>query len=118
VTDVQRIEAGKARAATVEDYEALLGKTVLAADDNDGEIDRDAVTIQVAGKPLAAEKTRYRVHVAGKPATLVVLSQEGFAWGDVGGELIGPTGQPIYRAELVETGTGPAPAALATSDDE
>ncbi len=65
-------------------------------------------------------KTSYRVRVGKKKATLRTVESEGFAWGDLGGEITAGNGKVLYRAEVVELGhsDGAKGTATAQVDDK
>jgi hypothetical protein len=109
VVSVSRLVGGVAKPATIELYEALMASTVLAADENEALLGKEELTLDLGGAPLPCRKTSYRVRVGKKHATLRTLESDGFAWGDVGGEITTASGKTLYRAEIVELGhTDPA----------
>ncbi|MGZ3423707.1 MAG: hypothetical protein ACXWUG_10110 [Polyangiales bacterium] len=116
VFGVQKIEKGVATPAEVADWEAMMAKTVLFADTNEETLASEDIKIDVAGKSVDAQKTSYKVLVGNKTATMTITQSEGFAWGDLGGEIISADGTVLYRAELVEAGSAP-PSFVATDDD-
>ncbi len=101
VTAVSRLEGGKERPATLDDYGALVEKTLLAADLNDGLIGSERSTCLVGARELDCETKSYKVWVAEKAATLRVTSSADLPGQDVGGEITGQDGRLLYRAELV-----------------
>lgn len=110
VLSVARLSPGGGEEpATVEAYEELMAKTAVAADQNEAELGREAVTVDVAGAPVACQKTSYRVRIGKRQATLRTVQSDRFAWGDIGGEITSESGDVVYRAELVESGRGEAP---------
>jgi hypothetical protein len=116
VFGVQKIEKGVATPAEVADWEAMMAKTVLFADANEETLASEDIKIDVAGKSVDAQKTSYKVLVGNKTATMTITQSDGFAWGDLGGEIISADGTLLYRAELVEAGSAP-PSFVATDDD-
>jgi len=104
VVAVSVIEGGAEKAAGIEAYEALLAETSLAADENEAMIGAEDAMLDVGGAPLPVRKTSYRVRVGKKSATLRTVESEGFAWGDLGGEITAGNGKVLYRAEVVELG--------------
>lgn len=111
VLSVARLTQGGEEPATVEAYEELMAKTAVAADQNEAVLGSEAVTVDVAGAPVACQKTSYRVRIGKRQATLRTVQSDGFAWGDIGGEITSDSGDVVYRAELVESGRGDAPKA-------
>jgi hypothetical protein len=109
VLSVARLTQGGEEPATVEAYEALMAKTAVAADQNEAVLGSEAVTVDVAGAPVACQKTSYRVRIGKRQATLRTVQSDRFAWGDIGGEITSESGDVVYRAELVESGRGEAP---------
>jgi hypothetical protein len=113
IFDVERIVAGKAIPATVAEYEAFVGRTLLSADANEETLSTEDVDVEVAGRVVPARRTSYRVRIGDKAATMRVLQpvedafgQPVWPWGDLGGEIVSENGALLYRAELVEAGDG------------
>jgi hypothetical protein len=104
VVAVSVIEGGVEKAAGIEAYEALLAETSLAADENEAMLGAEDAMLEVGGAPLPVRKTSYRVRVGKRSATLRTVESEGFAWGDLGGEITAGNGKVLYRAEVVELG--------------
>ncbi len=104
VVEVSVIENGTETPASLEVYEALLAETSLAADENEAMLGAEDAMLDVGGAPLPVRKTSYRVRVGKKQATLRTVESEGFAWGDLGGEITAGNGKVLYRAEVVELG--------------
>ncbi len=105
VLDVTRIEAGIAHAASVDAYEALMAKTVVSADQNDGQIGAEETTVQLGSKTLRCKKTSYRVRVGKHEATMRTFESDAFPWGDVGGDITTEGGLVLYRAEVTDAGS-------------
>jgi hypothetical protein len=104
VLRVSRLVGGVEKAATIEAYEQLMATTVLAADENEALLGKEQIVLDLGGAPLPCQKTSYRVRVGKKHATLHTLESDGFAWGDVGGEITTTAGKTLYRAEIIELG--------------
>jgi hypothetical protein len=104
VVAVSVIEGGAEKEVGIEAYEALLASTSLAADENEAVLGSEDAMLDVGGAPLPVRKTSYRVRVGKKQATLKTVESEGFAWGDLGGEITAGNGKVLYRAEVVELG--------------
>ncbi|WP_437659462.1 hypothetical protein [Sorangium sp. So ce1182] len=98
------IEGGAERPATLSDYDAMMAKTALAADENEEVLGTEAVNVEVGGAPIACQKTSFRVRIGKTKATMRTLQSDDFAWGDVGGEITAEDGRVLYRAELVDRG--------------
>ena len=105
VLDVTRIEAGIAHAASIGAYEALMAKTVVAADQNEGQVGAEDATVQLGSKTLRCKKTSYRVRVGKQEATMRTLESAAFPWGDVGGDITTEGGVLLYRAEVMDAGS-------------
>lgn len=105
---VQKLENGQHVEGTLEDFEALMAKTVVVADANDETIGSEDITVDVAGKALAAQKTSYKVKIGKKAATMTITQSDAFLWGDLAGEIVSADGTVVYRAELVDSGSAPA----------
>lgn len=101
-----RFEAGREMPASLGDYEALLGRTVYAADVNDGLVSQNDQTCLVGADELDCETKTYKVWVGDAAATLSVVHSKTFADRDVSGEITTADGKLIYRAELVEAKQG------------
>lgn len=110
VVSVARIDHGVERPSTLQNYEALMARTALAADSNDALLGTEDVTVDVGGAAIPAKKTTYRVHVGKRRATLSTFESKTFVWGDVGGEITTTNGKVLYRAEVVEAGHDDAAA--------
>jgi hypothetical protein len=120
VVSVARLENGREKPALIELYDEMMARTVLAADQNEEVLGSEALTVDVGGASIAAQKTSYRVRLGRLQATLKTVQSEGFAWGDLSGELTTASGDVIYRAELVDAGHNDAtkaPAVAARLDE-
>ncbi|MFO0755738.1 MAG: hypothetical protein U0359_04575 [Byssovorax sp.] len=104
VVKVMRRKGSAATPASIETYEAMMSKTVLAADENLSLLKKEDSTLDLGGTPLPVRKTSYEVRVGKKHATLRTLESDGFAWGDLGGEITTNAGKTLYRAEVIEVG--------------
>jgi hypothetical protein len=105
VFDVTSVEAGHERPATVEAYEALMAKTVLAADQNEAQLGTETADVLLGGQTLRCSKTTYRVRVGKHQATMSTVTSDTFPWGDVAGDITTLDGQVLYRVEVVDAGT-------------
>jgi hypothetical protein len=119
------LDGNAERPATLADYEAMMAKTGLAADANEEVLGSEQVTLQIGGAPLPCERTSYRVRIGNTTATMRTVQSDGFAWGDVGGEITADDGRVLYRAELIDAGhageearPGAKSATVAQSDYE
>jgi hypothetical protein len=92
--------------AKLSEYEALLARTVYAADVNDGLVSSNDQTCLVGADELDCETKTYKVWVGDAAATLSVVHSSTFADRDVSGEITTQDGKLIYRAELVEAKRG------------
>ena len=106
VLDVTKVDGGIEHAATLASYEAAMQKTVPTVDRNDGMLDVEPVTVDLGTRKLECVRTTFKVIVGGKPATMSVIHNDGFAWGDLGGEIITEAGKKLYGAKVVEAGSG------------
>lgn len=116
VLSVARLEGGVESPASLVAYDDLLAETTLAADQNEGLLGAEDVVLDVGGAPLPCHQESYRVRVGKRAATLRTLSSDGFAWGDVGGEITADSGKVLYRAEVLEAGHAAPSAARADAD--
>ncbi|MRG94337.1 hypothetical protein GF068_20780 [Polyangium spumosum] len=123
VLSVSRIEKGKLVAASVDEYEALMAKTMVVADENEESLGSEHVVAVMGNDMLPAKRTSFRVKIGDKKATLTTVVSEKFPWGDLSGEIAAEDGSVIYRAEVlnvghvVESKTGSEPQ-VARSDFE
>jgi hypothetical protein len=100
-----RIDAsGAEEDISIAEFDGLMAKTALAADDNQGSIGSEPVTLSVGGHDVACTETRYRVVVGKRTATMRTVSSESFPWGDLGGDIVADDGHVLYRAEIIEAG--------------
>jgi hypothetical protein len=106
VARVSRLVEDTEEDASIEDYEAMLSKTVFAPDYNEGRIARQHTTCLVADKEQDCVTTRYHVFVGDQPATLIVTQSEQLPGRDVSGTLKDAEGDILYHSELVEMQRG------------
>jgi hypothetical protein len=99
-------DGGHETPATLGDYEALLARTVYAADVNDGLVSANDQTCLVGADELDCETKTYKVWVGDAAATLSVVHSSSFADRDVSGEITTDDGKLVYRAELLEAKQG------------
>lgn len=104
VLDVTRVENGIEHASSLAAYEAAMQKTVPNVERNDGVLDTEPVTIEVAGRKVEAMRTTYKVVYNGKAATMSVLHADGFAWGDLGGDIVSTDGKVLYSTHIIDAG--------------
>ncbi|MFO0671686.1 MAG: hypothetical protein U0235_18990 [Polyangiaceae bacterium] len=105
VAQVTRVVGEREEPGTLEDYEKLMAETIVVPDRNDDVIGSEIVTADVGGKAIDCKKTSYRVAIGKKSGVMSSCAADGFAWGDVGGEIKTDDGKLVYRAEIVDTGT-------------
>lgn len=105
VLAVTRLEGERRVEGSLEDYDALLAKVTLAADQNEALLGTETRTVEISGTSLPCRTVTFRVKVGKRDALLETTESDAFAWGDVRGELRTPQGQLLYRAEVVELGT-------------
>ena len=99
-------DGGHETPAKLGDYEALLARTVYAADVNDGLVSANDQTCLVGADELDCETKTYKVWVGDAAATLSVVHSNTFADRDVSGEITTNDGKVVYRAELIEARQG------------
>ena len=100
--------------AKLADYEAMMSRTVYAADVNDGLVSSNEQTCLVGSDELDCETKTYKVWVGDAAATLAVVHSKTFADRDVSGEITTDDGKLVYRAELVEAKQGKPASGVAT----
>lgn len=101
-----RLDGTREIPAKLADYEALIARTVYAADVNDGLVSQLAQTCLVGSHELDCETKTYKVWVGEDAATLSVVHSARFADRDVSGEITTDDGKLVYRAELLEARQG------------
>ena len=101
-----RYDGSQEAPAKLADYEALLSRTVYAADVNDGLVSKNAETCLVGADELDCETKTYKVWIGEDAATLSVVHAKTFEDRDVSGEITTDQGKLISRAELVEARQG------------
>ncbi len=105
VFDVTQMEGGSEQASSVDAYEAMMAKTVVAADQNEEQLGTETTNVVLGGKTLACTKTSYRVRVGKHEATMSTVASDAFPWGDVAGDITTLEGQVVYRVEVVDVGS-------------
>ncbi|MBW2456134.1 MAG: hypothetical protein JRI68_16565 [Deltaproteobacteria bacterium] len=85
-------------------YEQLMDEITLTADENLNVIGSSGVTVDVGSTRIACTKTAYQVRVGEDEAVMETLSSDGFAWGDVGGQISTTDGKILYKAEILDIG--------------
>jgi hypothetical protein len=105
-TSAARLDGTTETPTKLADYDALMAKTVFAADVNDGLVSQNAQTCLVGADELDCETKTYKVWVGEDAATLSVVHSARFADRDVSGEITTEDGKLIYRAELIEARPG------------
>ncbi len=113
VAKVTRIVGDREEPGTLEEYEKLMAETIVVPDRNDDMLGTEIATANVGDKKIECKKTSYRVAFGKKTAVMSTLTSDGFAWGDVGGEIKSDGGKVIYRAEIIEMGRGEPTATAA-----
>jgi hypothetical protein len=103
---VVRLDGNAEKPAKVADYEALMARTIYAADVNDGLVSQTSQTCLVGADELDCETKTYKVWVGDDSATLAVVHAARFGDRDVSGEITTSDGKLVYRAELVEARQG------------
>ena len=107
-------DGGHETPAKLADYDALLARTVYAADVNDGLVSANDQTCLVGADELDCETKTYKVWVGESAATLSVVHSNTFADRDVSGEITTTDGKVVYRAELIEARQGKPVAGVAS----
>ncbi|MFZ5890944.1 MAG: hypothetical protein ACOY0T_07830 [Myxococcota bacterium] len=113
VSSVSRMDGGRERPASLDDYGALVEKTLLAADVNEGLLGAERSTCLLGARELDCETKSYKVWLAEKPATMRVITSPELPGQDVGGEITSHDGRLLYRSELVSFERGKDDASVA-----
>jgi hypothetical protein len=85
-------------------YDSLMSGTAFAADQNEGQIDSGAATLDVRGRQVDCNETSFRVKFHGKEATMRTTELVNSPWGEVAAEVKTAKGAVLYRAEVVDVG--------------
>jgi hypothetical protein len=112
-----RLDGTTETPAEISDYEALLARTIYAADVNDGLVSANDQTCLVGADELDCETKTYKVWVGEDPATLSVVHSTSFADRDLSGEITTEDGKLVYRAELIEARKGKPSTGMASRDN-
>jgi hypothetical protein len=104
-----RVDGDKTIPASVADFDELIARTTVVPDTNEGYLDRTLGTCLVGPSELDCETKSYRVMVGNREANLDITRSGKYPGRDIGGEITTADGEVIYRAELLETGSGPVP---------
>jgi hypothetical protein len=102
---VSRVEKGAEKGMSIADLDAMTSETALAADDNEGAVATEVVTVEIGGRKVDCTRTSYKVTVGKRAATMRTLTSAAFPWGDVGGEITSEDGTVLYRAEVIDAGS-------------
>ncbi len=101
-----RLSGTREAPAKLSDYEALMARTVYAADVNEGLVSTSGQTCLVGSDEHTCETKTYKVWIGDRPATLAVVHSSRFVDRDVSGEITTDDGRLVYRAELIEARQG------------
>lgn len=113
-TSAAHLDGSKELPAQLADYEALMSRTIYAADVNDGLVSSNDQTCLVGSDELDCQTKTYKVWVGDRAATLSIVRSSTFADRDVSGEITTDDGKLVYRAELVEAKQGKPASGIAT----
>jgi hypothetical protein len=106
-----QLDGSHEKPAHLSDYEAMMARTIYAADVNDGLVSTNDQTCLVGSDALDCEIKTYKVWVGDRAATLSIVRTASFADRDVSGEITTDDGKLVYRAELVEAKQGKSQSA-------
>lgn len=104
ILSVQRARKGKLVSISLDEYEEIMAKTIVTADENEAELGSEDVKVDIGGDAIAAKRTSFRVKMGEQTATLRTTASAQFPWGDLAGEIQTEDGSVIYRAEILNTG--------------
>lgn len=104
ILSVQRVRKGKLVTIGIDEYEEIMSKTIVTADENEAMLGSEDVKVELGGDAISAKRTSFRVKIGEKSATLHTTVSEQFPWGDVAGEIAEEDGTVIYKAEVVNVG--------------
>jgi hypothetical protein len=104
VLDVVKVENGKEHAANIGAYDAFMQKTMPDVDMNEETLGTQEATVTMGGKEMSGKVTRYKVKIGARDAVMSIFHADGFAWGDIAGEITGMDGKTIYKAEVTDLG--------------
>lgn len=106
VSDVALLDGDREIPATLDDYQALMEKTMLVADENEGLLGSERATCLLGSRELECETKSYRVRVGDEAATLRVSAATELGGRDIDGEITTNDGRVLYRSELVSVEHG------------
>ncbi len=105
VLSVLRVGAdGTTTVATPADFELKMAETAAITDQNEALIDETTTQVKVGETQVPATRSRFKVKIGQKSATLETTTSEAFAWGDLGGKITTADGKVFYSAEIVDAG--------------
>lgn len=113
VKAVAQLDGEREIPATLDDYQALIDKTMLVADENEGLLGSERATCLLGARELSCETKSYRVRVGEESATLRVSASDELGGRDIDGEIITADGRVLYRSEVVTVEQGQPAASVA-----
>lgn len=106
VLEVARLgDGGAVSPATVADFEKRMAATSAIADENEALVDKEQTTLKIGENEIAATRSKYKVRIGSKSATLETTESDTFAWGDLGGKIVTADGKVYFQAEVVDAGS-------------
>jgi hypothetical protein len=105
ILSVERWEGGRWRPISAGAFEQLMDPTVPLMDASEGLLGTASARLELGEAELACARRSYRVSFAGMPATMHSYEHDGFAWGDLGAEIVSDEGLVLYRAQVVDLGS-------------
>lgn len=106
VLEVARMGEGGALApATAAELEKRMAATSAIADENEALMDKEQTTLKIGESEISATRSKYKVRIGGKSATLETTESDAFAWGDLGGKIVTSDGKVYFQAEVVDAGS-------------
>jgi hypothetical protein len=121
ILSVARVDDGVLKPFGVAAYETLMSKTMVPVDRNEALLGSEDTTLRVGSTAFNCHKSSYRVRTGDALATMTTMESSAFAWGDLGGQIQAADGSLLYKAEVVQYGGAPQPAAgvvAAHADDD
>lgn len=104
IVSVARLVDGVQRPFGIDAYEKLMAKTMMPVDQNDAELGTETASVKVGNTSFDCRKSAFRVRAGHTVATMTTFEGGGFAWGDLGGQIVSTDGTVLYKAEVVQFG--------------
>lgn len=106
-----RVEGSEEAEAPLSAYDELMAELYMAAEANDGLLERERRAVEVGATELVATESTFSVWVGERHATMRRVVAPDFHWGEIEFELRGDDEAVLFRAAVVDHGRGEADVA-------